>query len=188
MDTHRSRFVALMKLAEMLPKYPGLMMLVGFLCGRLDRVHFVRAGMLPPDSEARVEITTPQARIWTGRWFRGWLGSAEVPDPVVLVSALSEREADVYLAVDFGPHLPPWYEAVLDPDAAPPMRPEDRLAELRQRVDHALDVYNECRRLLAEGAKERERELRFLLETARHEVEQLSREIERLKAELPAST
>lgn len=188
MSTSRNRFVALMKLAGELPKHPALMMLIGYLCANLDRLRIVPAGMLPANAEVRIEITTPHARIWTGRWFRAWLGTAEVPDPVILISALTQRDDDIYLAIDYGAHVPKWLEEVLDQAANEPTTPRDRLEDLRNRVDHALDVYNECRRLLDEGDKEREKELRYLLETAKAEIQKLSQEIERLKAELPTTT
>ena len=180
--------MALMQLAERLPKHPALMLLIGFLAARLPRVHFTLPSLLPEDAEVRVAITTPQARIWTGRWFRAWLGQAAVPDPVVLVSALTERDVDIYLSVDFGPAVPEWYEAAVSGALAPvEQAPTDRLEDLRRRVDHALDIYNECRRMLEAGDAEREKELQFLLELARQEVEALGAELRRLKEELPAS-
>lgn len=187
MDTRRKRFAAIMKLASELPKHPALMMLIGFLSAQLDRVRLVPPGMIPTDAEVRVEITTPQARIWTGRWFRAWLGTAEVPDPVVLISAMTERDSDIYVAVDFGPHMPDWLREAMDPVAATGMSPRERLDDLRARVDHALDVYNEVRKLLEEGDTEREKELHFLLDTAKDEIQRLSAEIERLKSELPSA-
>lgn len=187
MNTRRNRFVALMRLAGDLPKHPSLMMLIGFLTARLDRVRLVTVGMIPPDAEVRIEITTPMARIWTGRWFRAWLGTAEVPDPVVLISALSERDTDIYVAVDFGAQTPDWLQEALDPSEPRGLSPKEHLDELRSRVDHALDVYNECRKLLNEGDQSREKELQFILDTAKHEIQQLSKEIERLKAELSSA-
>lgn len=188
MERQREKIIALMHLARLLPNHPALMMLIGFLAGRLDRVRFV-AGLEDADpAGVRVLITTPHARIWTGRWFRAWIGQAEVPDPGTLISALVERDTDIYLALDVGPR-PPWLEAVIAPIEPREARdPHDRLEELRQRVDQALDIYNECRRQLEQGDGERERELRFFLELARREVEELSRELQRVKQELPGDS
>lgn len=187
MEDRRRKFLALVHLAERLPKHPALMMLIGFLAGRLDRLHLLLPAQLPEAAEVRIALTTPQARIWTGRWFQGWIGRASVPDPVVLISSLSERDVDVFLSVDFGPQVPAWYQEALGaPPVVPEADPQERLQELRQRVDHALDVYNECRRQLEAGDDARQDELRFLLELARQEVEQLGEEIRRLTAELPA--
>lgn len=185
MERQREKVVALMHLARMLPNHPALMMLIGFLAGRLDRVRFVARLEDADPAGVRVLITTPHARIWTGRWFRGWIGQAEVPEPGTLISALVDRDADIHLALDVGPR-PAWLEAVIAPaPTEEPEDPRDRLEELRQRVDQVLDIYNECRRQLDQGDRERERELRFFLDLARREVEELGREIQRIKHELP---
>ena len=185
MERQREKMIALMNLSRMLPHHPGLMMLLGFLAGRLDRLHFVATLDEADPAAARIVLSTPHARIWTGRWFRAWIGQAEVPDPVVLISALAERDGDIYLALDIGPR-PAWLEAVLAPAAVPePADPRDRLEELRERVDRALDIYNECRRQLEQGDEQRREELEFFLELARREVEELGREIQRLKQEIP---
>src|SRR5690606_30282195 len=101
---------------------------------------------LPADGGVRIALTTPQARIWTGRWFQGWVGSTAVPDPVVLISTIADRDVDIYMGVDFGPHVPQWYQEALGTPARPETPPRERLEELRRRVDRALDIYNECRR------------------------------------------
>ncbi|ADU51307.1 hypothetical protein Tmar_1194 [Thermaerobacter marianensis DSM 12885] len=186
MERQREKMVALMHISRMLPQHPGLFMLLGFLAARLDRLHFVAT---PDDADpagARILLATPHARIWTGRWFRSWVGSAEVPDPVILISVLAERDTDIYLALDIGPR-PAWLEAVLAPaEPASPPDPRERLDELRARVDQALDIYNECRRQLEQGDPQRRQELEFFLDLARREVEELGRELQRLKESLPA--
>ncbi|HEY8487505.1 MAG TPA: hypothetical protein VIL38_00375 [Thermaerobacter sp.] len=185
MERQREKMIALMNLSRMLPQHPGLMMLVGFLAARLDRLHFVATTDEADPAAVRIVLATPHARIWTGRWFRAWIGTAEVPDPVLLISALAERDPDIYLALDIGPR-PVWLEAVLapvEPAAAP--SPRERLEELRERVDRALDIYNECRRQLEQGDPQRREELEFFLDLARREVEELGRELQRLKESLP---
>lgn len=187
MDERRRKFLALMHLAELLPRHPALMVLIGFFIGRLDRVYLTLPQTLPKAAEVRIFITTPRAAIWTGRWFRGWIGEAAVPDPSIMVSALTERDVDLYVAVDFGAQVPSWFEEALYTPTVADGSPATQLEELRQRVDHALDVYNECRKMLSQPDEQRERELRFLLELARQEVQQLGAELGRLKAELPAA-
>lgn len=181
MERQREKMIALMNLSRMLPQHPALMMLLGFLAARLERLHFVPVLDDADPTGTRVLLTTTQARIWTGRWFRAWLGTTEIPDPLVLMSALAERDADIYLAIDIRPR-PDWLEAVLAPARAEEQQDSrGRLDELRERIDRALDIYNECRRQLSDGDGQRQRELEFLLELARREVEELGREIGRLK-------
>ncbi|EKP93808.1 hypothetical protein [Thermaerobacter subterraneus] len=185
MERQREKMIALMNLSRMLPQHPGLMMLLGFLAARLDRLHFVAAAEGADPAAARIVLATPHARIWTGRWFRAWVGTTEVADPVLLISVLAERDIDIYLALDTGPR-PPWLEAVLDPhEPAATSSPRERLEELRERVDRALDIYNECRRQLEQGDPQRREELEFFLDLARREVEELGQELQRLKETLP---
>ncbi|PZN08084.1 hypothetical protein [Thermaerobacter composti] len=185
MERQREKMVALMQLSRLLPQHPGLFMLLGFLAARLQRLHFVANPDQADPQAARILLATPHARIWTGRWFRAWVGTAEVPDPVILISVLAERDTDIYLALDIGPR-PAWLEAVLAPAEPPaPPDPRERLEELRARVDQALDIYNECRRQLEQGDPSRREELEFLLDLARREVEELGRELQRLKQSLP---
>lgn len=188
MDEGRRKFLALVQLAERLPKHPALMMLLGFLAGRLDRLCLLPPSEMPAAGGVRIVLTTPQARIWTGRWFQGWVGATAVPDPVVLISAVADRDVDIYLSVDFGSQVPAWYLEAVGTPAQPEPPLEERLEDLRRRVDSALDIYNECRRQLDQDDGERERELRFFLELARREVEELSRELQRVKQELPGDS
>lgn len=185
MERQREKMIALMNLSRMLPQHPGLMMLVGFLAARLDRLYFVAAVDDADPAAVRVALATPHARIWTGRWFRAWVGTAEVSDPVLLISVLAERDTDIYLALDIGPR-PAWLEAVLAPvEPVAPTSPREHLEELRERVDRALDIYNECRRQLEQGDPQRREELEFFLDLARREVEELGQELQRLKEALP---
>ena len=185
MERQREKMVALMNLSRMLPQHPALMMLLGFLAARLERLHFVPVLDEADPTGTRVLLTTTQARLWTGRWFRGWLGTTEIPDPLVLISALAERDTDIYLAVDIRPR-PDWLEAVLAP-VHPEEQPDARsqLDDLRERIDRALDIYNECRRQLRDGAGQRQQELEFLLELARREMEELGRQVGQLKDRTP---
>ncbi|REJ38385.1 MAG: hypothetical protein DIU84_00265 [Bacillota bacterium] len=187
MDERRRKFLALVQLAERLPKHPALMMLLGFLAGRLDRLCLLPPSEMPAAGGVRIVLTTPQARIWTGRWFQGWVGATAVPDPVVLISAVADRDVDIYLSVDFGSQVPAWYLEAVGTPAQPEPPLEERLEDLRRRVDSALDIYNECRRQLEAGDESRQEELRFLLALAQEEVERLGAELRRLTEELPAS-
>lgn len=173
----------LLLLARSRPGDPALQLLIGFLAGRLDQVRFVRelAGW-----EVALHLMDPGRLLWPGRPFRGRVGEVEVPDPVTMISALLERGDPIAVRIDFT-DPPPWYDELLEAAAEPAGEPgEDRVEVLRRRVDQALDIFNECRRALAAGAREREGELQFLLELARSEVAELSRELQRLQATPPA--
>ena len=55
---------------------------------------------------------------------------------------------------------------------------------MRGRIDQALDVYRECRRLLADGAGEDEARLRFFLGLAEQEIEGLGQQLSGLNEQL----
>ena len=178
MAVNRARKLqALLLLARMRPADGPLLFLLGFLAGRVDRLVFVED---LEGWEVAIHLMDPGRLLWPGRPFRARVGTVEVPDPVTLVSALLERTDPIAIRIDFT-HPPQWYTELVEAgegDEAP-TPPEDRVEELRRRVDQTLDFYNECRRALAAGAREREAELRFLLDLARAEVAALSRELQR---------
>ncbi|MBX6378513.1 MAG: hypothetical protein IRY95_08185 [Clostridia bacterium] len=158
--------------------------LLGFLAGRLDRVHFVRSL-----DQARVaaRLSTRPGTLWPHRSFEGFVDGVPVPSPFLFIAALVERDDDIFVNLDFpGAGEAPWYQTVLAdaPQDLAAANPEERMEELRQRIDHTLDVYAECQRLLQNGAGEREQELSFFLNLARMEMQALSRELNSLRQEL----
>lgn len=157
----------LLHLARTRPGDGPLLFLLGFLAGRLDRVRLVRR---LEGHEVAIHLVDPGALVWPARVFRGRVGAVEVADPVAMVSLLLERDGPIAVRLDLA-RPPAWYESLLEEGESA----GDPLAELRRRVDLALDCFNECRRLLEQGAGEREPELRFLLELAQREAAALGR-------------
>lgn len=190
MDIERDKLRAVLQLAAMVQGSPGLVLLMGYLAGQLHRVHFVADLAGAP---VAVRLSSARRRIWPSPPFEAHVRGVSVPDPVTLVSALSGTDDPVCVLVEFeGLDAEPWYEALVVPryiDVAAGRTPERqaserRVDELRHRIDHALDVYNECRRLLEEGDPAREAELKVFQEMAERELRECSDELARLEAGL----
>jgi hypothetical protein len=184
----RAKWIAIRNYAASAPMDVGRVAILSFLAGRLDQVHFVR------DLEgARValRLTNPRRLVVPGPPFQAVVDGVPVPNPMLFIAAMAERDDAIYVRLDFdGAEEADWYQAVLEEGAGRAGRaaeedPRWRIDLLRERVNHALDVYRECRRLLDEGHPEREAELRFFLDMARTEMADLSREIRELGAQLP---
>lgn len=190
MDVHREKLRALLQFAAMVQGSPALVLLLGFLAGQIDRVHFVSdLGGAP----VAIRLSSGRRRIWPSPPFEATLRGVNVPDPVTLVSALSGNQDPICLSIEFeGAQSEAWYQNLVVPryiDVAAGRTAEHRAAEhrledLRRQIDHALDVYNECRRLLEEGDPAREAELQIFKEMAERELKECSEQLARLESTL----
>ncbi|MBX6350509.1 MAG: hypothetical protein IRZ11_03230 [Clostridia bacterium] len=189
MESRRDKLKALLQFGAQVADDPMLQLLVGFLAGQVDRVHFVRS---LDGATIGVRVALGRRAVWPARGFHATVRGVPVPVPAALVSVLSETSDPIALQVVFdGMEGALWLQKVLHDDLAeatraPEARRADDLAALRARIDQALDVYNECRRLLEDGDPAREKELRFFLDLARREIESLGAEFQRLRAGLDA--
>jgi hypothetical protein len=58
---------------------------------------------------------------------------------------------------------------------------EQRIEELKKRVDDTLDLYNEIRRVMETGGGSEEEQLEFFLTRAKNEMQALSAQLGRLR-------
>ena len=162
-----------------MPVHPEIAYLLGFLAGRLERVHFVESLEGAP---VAVRFAAGRRRIWPGVPFQAVIHDVPVPSPAMLVSALLVSAEDICVRIDsdavtasdaFAEVVEPMYEG-----AAPAREtPTERAARLRARIDETLDVYRACREALEGGDPEREAEVRFFLVMAEREIQALSRQL-----------
>ncbi len=162
-----------------MPVNPEIAYLLGFLAGRLERVHFVESLEGAP---VAVRFAAGRRRIWPGVPFQAVIHDVPVPSPAMLVSALLESAEDICVRIDsdavtasdaFAEVVEPMYEG-----AAPARETAtERAARLRARIDETLDVYRACREALEAGEPEREAEVRFFLAMAEREIQALSRQM-----------
>ncbi len=184
----RTKLEAVVRMGRHLPHNPDMTFFLGFLAGNLQRLHFVRSLEGAP---VAIAISAGRRMIWPGSVFDATLHSVPVPLPGALVSALVENDEPICVRVALDDAMEAqWFEPLLvdSYDAIRADRPEDSLAArmrgLRTRIDQQLDVYRECRRLLAEGSGEDESRLRYFLGLAQTEIESLGTQLSALNTSL----
>jgi hypothetical protein len=181
----RTKLEAVVRLGRHLPQNADMAFFLGFLAGNLSRLHFVRSLEGAP---VAISIAAGRRHIWPGSVFDATLHNVPVPIPGALVAALVENDEPICVRVATDdPAEAAWFEP-LTVESYCAARPEDTLAarveSLRGKIDQQLDVYRECRRLLAEGGGEDEARLRFFLGLAQTEIEGLGHELSALNGRL----
>jgi hypothetical protein len=186
----RTKLEALIRVGKHLPQHPEMAFFLGFLAGNLDRLHFVRSLEGAP---VAIRIAAGRKHIWPGSLFEAKVHKVPVPMPGMLVSALVENDEPICVHVGLDdPEDAAFLEGLTvdSYEAIRPSSPEDtlrqRMAHLHQRIDQALDVYRECRRLLEAHEGEDEARLRFFLGLAQQEIEALSQQLKVVSAKLAA--
>jgi len=172
--------------------YPDAMLvyLCGMLMGAVHRVHFVRDLEGAPIA---IQISMGRARVWPTPAWQATVGGMTIPDPLTLASALAQRDDPICVKLlfdgsneheDFQQLLVNSYADIVAGRTAGVQHAEDRIAELRARIDRALDIYNECRRLMEEGSPERQAELAAFQRMAQEELQACTRELRRLEMQV----
>ena len=184
----RTKFEAVLRLGRHLPQNPDMAFLLGFLSGNLQRLHFVRHLEGAP---VAIAVAGGRRYLWPGGAFSATVHSVPVPLPGPLVGALAENDEPICLRVSLDdPTDAAWFEPLLvdSYDAVRAGRKSDSLSDrvrgVRGRIDQALDVYRECRRLLDEGRGEDEARLKFFLGMAENEIEGLGHQLSDLNGRL----
>ncbi|HEY8425492.1 MAG TPA: hypothetical protein VIK73_05705 [Limnochordales bacterium] len=178
----QAKLEALRRIAMMLRPDGPMLVLFGFLAGAVDRLEFVK------DLEGAavgVQLSL-DSRVWPRVPFRGHVDGQVILHPIAFVDLVAGRDDEVYVRVDFPwGHEPGWYgEVAADGVKSRRQRLEEAVASLRRRIDFALDVYRTARPLLDNSTEEERRRLQFVLQTARQEIQSLSRQLSELEAQL----
>ena len=184
----RTKFEAVLRLGRHLPQNPDMAFLLGFLSGNLHRLHFVRHLEGAP---VAIAVAGGRRFLWPGGAFSATIHSVPVPLPGPLVGALAESDEPICVRVSLDdPADAAWFEPLLV-DSFEAVRSglksdslSDRVRGVRRRIDQALDVYRECRRLLDEGRGEDEARLKFFLGVAESEIEGLGQQLSDLNGRL----
>ncbi len=188
MADETTRLDVLLRLGRHLPQSADIFFLLGFLAGNLDRVHFVQNLEGAP---VQIHVAAGRRQIWPKPPIDAVVHGVPLPLPGMVVSALSERDDPicVQISVDDPPEQA-WFDQFAVAGYEEVHRPEDTLRErvqsVRIRIDQALDVYRECRRLLDEGEGVEEAQLQFFLGLAETEIEGLTAQLNALNGRLAA--
>jgi hypothetical protein len=183
----RTKLEAVVRMGRHLPQNPEMLFFLGFLAGNLDRLYFVRSLEGAP---VAIHLSAGRKHIWPGPMFDAKVRQVPVPMPGMLVSALTENDDPICVHVSLDdPQEAAFFEeltvdsyAAVAPGAADSLR--ERAAKLYQRIDQALDIYRECRRLLDAHQGEDEARLKFFLGLAQSEIEGLSEQLQKLNRSL----
>ncbi len=182
----QTRLDVLRRVAMMLRPEGPLLVLFGFLAGRIERVIYVRRL-----DEAPVGVhLSADSRIWPRIPFRARVDGETILNPIAFVDLMALRDDDIYVRVDFPwGEEPPWYREAAQ-DGAQDRRTvlEQAASRVKERIDFALDVYRVAAPLVQGASEEERRRLQFVLETARSEIQSLSRQLSELQALLARDT
>lgn len=172
--------------------YPDAMLvyLCGLLMGAVHRVHFVRDLTGAPIA---VQINMGRARVWPTPPWQASVGGMDFPDPLTLASALARRSEPICVKASFDGAeedeefqrvLVDSYADVVAGRTAGVVQAESRMEDLRSRIDRALDIYNEVRRLMEEGDEARRAELAVFQKMAQEELQACTRELRALELQV----
>lgn len=175
--------------------YPDAMLvyLCGLLMGAVHRVHFVRDLEGAPIA---IQINMGRARVWPTPPWQAHVNGMNLPDPLTLASTLAQRDEPIcvklaYDGADEDEELQQLlvnnYFDVVAGRTAGVLQAESRIDDLRSRIDRALDIYNECRRLIEEGSPERRAELEAFQKMAQEELQACTRELRQLELQVARS-
>lgn len=176
--------------SQTLPSDPVYMFAVGLLAGLIHRVHFVRDAKGAPVS---VKLVSSQSLIWPAPGFSAAVNGITVPEPMTLASVLAKDDSPICVELvhpsvtqdEDIQHL--FVDSFVDVEAMDEETvsySEKRTTELRQQIDHALDIYNECQTQLQRDDGSRQQELQAFLEIAKGNLSQCSRELKELESQL----
>lgn len=187
MDEIRHKIRILQKVA--VEAYPDAMLvyLFGLLMGSVERVHFVRDLEGAP---VAVQANVGRTRVWPTLPWQATIGGMSFPDPLTFASALAQRTDPICVRLTFDGSendedlqsiVVDSYADVAAGRTAGVVEAEERIDDLKERIDRALDIYNETRRLMADGDPERQTELEAYQRIAQEELQACTRQLRTLE-------
>ncbi len=179
---------ALSNFTKLVGDDPVLAFLMGFLTGQVDRVHFVRD---PRGADISLKLSQDRLTVWPAEPFRANVGGVMMPHPIAFVRAVGQAHAERQICVSLNferADEAEWYQDVLLPDVSHVRlgmeAAEQEAKSLRKKMDHALDIYAECKRLMEESGSERRSELDYYMSVAQTQMKLLSAKLEEVSVQL----
>ncbi|HHX25051.1 MAG TPA: hypothetical protein GX721_00110 [Firmicutes bacterium] len=179
---------ALSNFTKLVGDDPVLAYLMGFLTGQVDRVHFVQD---PRGADISLKLSQDRLTVWPGEPFRANVGGVMMPHPIAFVRAVGQAHIERQICVSLNferADEAAWYQEVLLPDVSHVQlgiqAAEEEAKSLRKEMDHALDIYAECKRLMEESGSERKGELDYYMSVAETQMKLLSAQLEEVSAQL----
>lgn len=191
LDINRQKINLLYSFSELLPQEPFSYFTIGLLVGLIDRVHFVKNLTGAPIG---IRITSNAARLWPHPSISAFVNNISIPDPMTLGSYLVNSSDPIcvelihpYLFRDETiQHL--FFDEFADIKDGPSEEKHykvQRTEKLREQINHALDVYNECQAQLEQSHSEQHKEqLQSFMRIAKQSLTECSRELKQLEEQL----
>lgn len=180
-DTNK-KLNALMRFSTLVQQYPGLVLLTGYLAGQVERLHFVKDAT---GASVLIRLMARRFPLISKPPYMAQVNGVSIPDPVSLIQVLHDNTDPLAVQLDLDPSELEWYEEVVVSNIHVAHREEESTAnessELQQEIDHVLDIYNECRKILddlqhaeEEHDVERVKQIKYFLNMARNDMRRLS--------------
>lgn len=178
----------LLYLGRLTGQVPVLQVIVGYLLADPSRVRFVDS--LDPQYQVAMTLSVHRRIELPLAPWQGYVRSVPVPDALAWIQASRRMGGEIAVRVSTD-------DPVLRQLLAPLIAPErerharivmaDRMQNLRQELDRALDLYNEVRHLM-EIDQARQQELEKFLSMAEAEMQNMGRELSYIKSQLEEGT
>ncbi|NLS44760.1 MAG: hypothetical protein GX969_03355 [Firmicutes bacterium] len=188
MVSQAKKLEALGNFTKLVGDDPVLAYLMGFLTGQVERVHFVRDSQ---GADIFLRLSQDKFTVWPGEPFRANVGGVVMPHPIAFVKAVGQTHSDRQICVSLHferANETDWYQEVLLPDVSHVRlgveAVEQEARVLRSEMDHALDIYAECKRLLEKSESERKTELDYYMSVAQAQMKLLSGKLEEVSTQL----
>lgn len=171
----------LIYLTRLTAQVPALQLALGYLLADPSRVRFVSAIDAGPELAMAISAHR-RIELPISPW-QGYVRGVPVPDVVTWIQAARAIAGGIRVRVSSDD---PLVTQLLNPLIAPERERQeraqmsDRMQNLRQELDQALDLYNEVRHLM-EIDQERHQELEKFLSMAESEMQNMGRELTQLK-------
>ncbi|HHY34794.1 MAG TPA: hypothetical protein GX510_04055 [Firmicutes bacterium] len=176
---------ALSNFTAMAGQNPAFAYLLGFLTGQVDRVFFVRD---LEDAKIALRMSVGRQRIWPAQPLQATISGVIMPTPLAFVSAAGATDDPICVSLEFD-HADetPWYQEVLLPNVSYvrdfKKTVEEESFRVRAEMDRALDIYKECKEMLAKDPA-RQKELSYYLKVAEEELRNLGNKLAELNVQM----
>ena len=177
---------SLAQLARLTAGVPPAHLMAGYLLAQPDRTRFV--SRLDPTAPLGMAFGIHRRIEVPMMPWQGFIRGVPIPDPLLWIDSVrgAPRDAiEVRVSTDdlaLTNLLAPVYASTKPLEERVAI--ERHIKNLRTEVDRALDIYAEVKRLMEDPDHEADRDLPRFLSMAEGQMEQLGRELSRLKARL----
>lgn len=186
MISRSKKLAAIYNFGAMVGHNPWYALLIGFLAGQVDRVHFLED---LSGAEIAIRLSARTRTVWPGEPFKATVRGITMPNTFTLIRSIDEENTPICVSFEFD-HMEdaPWYQEVLLPNVSfikdETQAATERSEALWREMDRTLDIYRECKALLKDADPARQKELQYYIQIAEAEMKRLSQQLEELNEKM----